>query len=101
MRISEWSSDVCSSDLLVQFVIRCLAEFMPVIKLTREGVQTDWAYALANLTPLSANLCILGVSYTWLFETGESPKGTEVSVHPISSTRNKIMFGLSLLGVLP
>src|SRR3546814_10267163 len=46
MRISDWSSDVCSSDL------SCSTVFRPKVLLTRESVMTDMR--LAPLKPDSA-----------------------------------------------
>ena len=78
----------------VQLVTRWRAAFIPVIKLTLVGEQTGVAYAWVNFIPSLASRSILGVRYVSLKGVFLSQKGTEVSCHPISSTKNKMMFGL-------
>ena len=51
------------------------------------------AYAWVNIMPFSARRSMLGVSNISLYGVFSVQKGSDVSCHPMSSTRNRMMFG--------
>ena len=81
----------------VQLVTRCRAAFSPVIRLTRVGEHTLHAYACVNFSPEAARRSMFGVRYRWFSGVTSGPKSTEVSCHPMSSTRKRTMLGAGCL----
>src|SRR3546814_6148347 len=55
MRISDWSSDVCSSDLMTWFLTLDLIMFGAFVRLTDSGLGcSDWPGCYGNITPIGA-----------------------------------------------
>src|SRR3546814_19914166 len=68
MRISDWSSDVCSSDLLSFGAIGWYDDWIKIVRRDPNGLKSRWKYALQSAAGLIAALV--------LFHTADATSNT-------------------------